>query len=177
MPLGNPCHAGGWHLCRKPSVGIFYVHFLRGTSLPSSCRLHATQLFLVDFDSSMWCVTEFRRFTRGVLRRHSFMRSSMELNRGVPRSAMNSRTSQCTVHSSTAMPWLKVQGISVAHFSKTLLLGAPFTRLPPVASSPACSLSRPSASSTSLERTRLAPCSSAHWSGMSGCLANPTPHT
>ena len=30
------------------------------------------------------------------------------------------RTSQCTVHSSTAMPWLKVQGISVAHFSKTL---------------------------------------------------------
>ena len=40
-----------------------------------------------------------------------------------------------------------------------------------------CSLSRPSASSTSLERSRMNPCASAHWSGMSGCLANPTPHT
>ena len=37
------------------------------------------------------------------------------------------------------------------------LSGVPFTRFPPVASSPACSLSRPSASSTSLERTRLTP--------------------
>ena len=40
-----------------------------------------------------------------------------------------------------------------------------------------CSLSRRSASWTSLERTRLNSCPSAHWSGISGCLANPTPHT
>ena len=38
------------------------------------------------------------------------------------------------------------------------------------------SLSRPSGSSTLLERSRLNPCALAHWSGMSGCLANPTPH-
>ena len=50
-------------------------------------------------------------------------------------------------------------------------------RFPPVASSPACSLSRPSASSTSLERTRLYHCTSAHWSGLSGCLTNLTPNT
>ena len=56
------------------------------------------------------------------------------------------------------------------------LFGVPFVRFPSVASSPTCCLSRPSASSTSLERTRLTSCSSAHWSGMSGCLANPTPH-
>ena len=42
---------------------------------------------------------------------------------------------------------------------------------------PTCSLSRPSASSTPLAVTRSNPCTSAQWSGMSGCLANPTPHT
>ena len=42
----------------------------------------------------------------------------------------------------------------------------------PVASSPTCSLSRPPASSTSLARTRVNP-----WSGVSGCLPNPTSHT
>ena len=74
--------------------------------------------------------------------------------------------------------------ISVARFSKhrhlfvMFLLNVPFIRFPPVASSPLCSLSRPSASSTTqMERTRSNPCSSAHWSGMSGRLANPTPHT
>ena len=36
MPPGNPCHAGGWHLRRKPSVGIFYVHFSRGIFAPRS---------------------------------------------------------------------------------------------------------------------------------------------
>ena len=36
---------------------------------------------------------------------------------------------------------------------------------------------RPSASSTPLGVTRSNPCTSAHWSGMSGCLATPTPHT
>ena len=35
----------------------------------------------------------------------------------------------------------------------------------------------PFASSTSLERSGVNPCASAHWSGMPGCLANPTPHT
>ena len=57
------------------------------------------------------------------------------------------------------------------------LLSVPFVRFPLVASSPTCSLSRPSASSTNLAVTRSNPCTSAHWSGMSGCLANPTPHT
>ena len=37
------------------------------------------------------------------------------------------------------------------------LLNVPFVRFPPVASSPTCSLSRPSASSTSLERNRMNP--------------------
>ena len=63
------------------------------------------------------------------------------------------------------------------HLFVMSLLGVLFTRFPPVASSPASSLSRPSASTTSLERTRLNPCSSSHWSGMSGCFATPTPHT
>ena len=53
----------------------------------------------------------------------------------------------------------------------------PFVRFPPVVPSPTCSLSRPQASTTSLERTRLNPCSSVHWSGMAGCLANPIPNT
>ena len=49
-------------------------------------------------------------------------------------------------------------------------------RFPPVTSSPTCSLSRPSASSTSLGRGRVNLCAFAHWSGMSGCLVSPTPH-
>ena len=35
----------------------------------------------------------------------------------------------------------------------------------------------PQRSWTSLGRSRVNPCASAHWSGMSGCLANPTPNT
>ena len=57
------------------------------------------------------------------------------------------------------------------------LLGVLVSRFPLVASSPTCSLSRPSASSTLLAVTRSNTCTSAHWSGMSGCWANPTPHT
>ena len=57
------------------------------------------------------------------------------------------------------------------------LLNGAVGRFLPVASSPTCSLSRPSASSTSLERSGVTPCASSHWSGMSGCLANPTQHT
>ena len=63
------------------------------------------------------------------------------------------------------------------HLFVMSLLGVPSVRFPLFASSPTCSLSRPSASSTSLERTTLNPCPSAHWSGMSGCLVNPTPNT
>ena len=37
-------------------------------------------------------------------------------------------------------------------------------------------VSRPSAFSTSFGGSRQEPCASAHWSGMSGCLANPTPN-
>ena len=80
--------------------------------------------------------------------------------------------------------WLRVKGICVAHFSALMsisfvmsLSDGPLGRYPPVTSSPACSLSRPSASSTSLGRRRVNPCASAHWSGTSGCLANPTPNT
>ena len=58
--------------------------------------------------------------------------------------------------------WLRVKGISAAHFSKkhrhlfiTSSLGVPFVRFSLVASSPTCSLSRPSASSTLLERSRI----------------------
>ena len=57
------------------------------------------------------------------------------------------------------------------------LIDGPFSRFLPVTSSPRCSLSRPSASLTSLGRSKAPPCASAHWSGMSGCLANPTPNT
>ena len=46
-----------------------------------------------------------------------------------------------------------------------------------VSSSPKCSLSRPSASSTSLGGSRVNPRASTHWRGMSGCLANTTPNT
>ena len=95
------------------------------------------------------------------------------------------RTSQCALHTLirtfsilSHWHWLKVKGICVAHFSKThfrlvvmSLLNIHFVRFPPVASSPTCSLSRPSASSTSLERSRINLCASAQWSGMSG----PTP--
>ena len=40
-----------------------------------------------------------------------------------------------------------------------------------------CLLSVKTASSTNLGRSRVNPCASAHWSGMSGCLANRTPNT
>ena len=56
------------------------------------------------------------------------------------------------------------------------LLGVLVTRFPPVASSPTSSLPRPSASSTPFAGTRSNTCTSAHWSGMSGCLAYSTPH-
>ena len=63
------------------------------------------------------------------------------------------------------------------HLFVMSLLGVLFIRFPLVASSPTCSLSRTSASSTTLARTRLNSCASAHWSRSSGCLANPTPQT
>ena len=56
-------------------------------------------------------------------------------------------------------------------------LSVPVTRFPLIASSPICSLSRPCGSSTPLAGTRSPPCVSARWSGMSGCVANPTPDT
>ena len=62
-----------------------------------------------------------------------------------------------------------------SHLSVMSLLGVPVSRFCPIASSPTCSLSRHSASSTPLAGTRSASCVSARWSGMSGCLANPTP--
>ena len=73
--------------------------------------------------------------------------------------------------------------ISAARFSKhshlfvMSLPGVPVTRFPLVASSATCSLSRPSASSTPLALTRSNPCTSARWSGLSGCLGKPTPYT
>ena len=80
--------------------------------------------------------------------------------------------------------WLKVKGICIAHFSAHIaisfalsLLHVPSVRFPPVTSSPTCSLSKSSASPTSFGGSRQNPCASAHWSGMSGCLANPTPNT
>ena len=80
--------------------------------------------------------------------------------------------------------WLKVRGICVAHFLCAhfhlfvmSLLRGPLVRFPLVASSLTYCLSRPSVSSTSLERSRINPCASAHWSGMSGCWATPTPQT
>ena len=53
--------------CAGSRALVLYVHFLRGhlcISFPWPCRLHSTQLFIVDFGKSMWSVTEFRRFTR-----------------------------------------------------------------------------------------------------------------
>ena len=73
---------------------------------------------------------------------------------------------------------------SVARFSKKChrsimsLLGVPdVSHFPMVTSSSTCSPSRPSASSTPLAGTRSPPCVSAQWSGMSGCIANPTADT
>ena len=85
-----------------------------------------------------------------------------------------------TVHNSHVGKKNLCRAFLCTHFHLVVmsLLNGPLVRFPPVASSPSCcSLSRPSASSTSLERSRVNPCASAHWSGMSGCLANPTPHT
>ena len=80
MPRGNPCHAGGWHLRRKPNVGIFYVLFSRGIFAPRS--LHPVVWMQHSF---FLCILTSRcgaSLNSGVLRRHSFMRSSMEVNRG-----------------------------------------------------------------------------------------------
>ena len=63
------------------------------------------------------------------------------------------------------------------HLVVKSLLDGPLGRFPLVTSSPTCSLSRPSASSTSSGRSGVTPFASAHWSGMSGCLPNPTPDT
>ena len=57
------------------------------------------------------------------------------------------------------------------------LLGVPVSRFLQIASSTTCSQSQPSASSTPLTRTRSPSCASARWSGMSVCIANPTPNT
>ena len=69
--------------------------------------------------------------------------------------------------------WFKVKGICVAHFSALIsisffmsLMDGPLGRFPRVTSSP-----------TSFAGRKLNPCASARWSGMSGCLANPTPNT
>ena len=93
-------------------------------------------------------------------------------------------TQHCTLSNVGTPHWLKVKGICVAHFSALIsvsfvmsLLDGPLGRFPPVTSSPSCSLSRPSASSTSFGGSRRTPCASAHWSAMSGCLATPTPNT
>ena len=72
---------------------------------------------------------------------------------------------------------LNVFAQNSSHLCVMSLLGVPVSRFPPIASSPTCSLSRPSASSTPLVRTRSPPCASAPWGGMSGYLANPTPDT
>ena len=80
------------------------------------------------------------------------------------------RTSQCAIHSLIGtLPmlshrhWLKYKG-SVSRISQEhrhlfalSLIGVSSIRFPPVASSLTCSLSRPSASLTSLERTRFKP--------------------
>ena len=80
--------------------------------------------------------------------------------------------------------WLKVKGFFVVHFSALIsisfvmsLLNVPLVRFTPVLSSLTCLVSRTSASSTSLGRSRVNPCASAHWSGMSGCLADLTSNT
>ena len=69
--------------------------------------------------------------------------------------------------------------ISLKSFSSRchVFVECPLGRFPLVTSSPTCSVSRPSASSTSFGRSGANPCASAHWSGMSGCLANPAPNT
>ena len=64
-----------------------------------------------------------------------------------------------------------------SHLCVMSLLGVPVGRFLPIASSPTCSLSRPSPSSTPLAGTRSLPCASALWGGMSGHLATPTPDT
>ena len=80
-------------------------------------------------------------------------------------------TPNCTRAGHT--PLAQVEGICGAHFSAlfsisfVMLLDCPPGRFLPITSSPTCSLSRPSASSTSLGRSRVNPCVSAHWSGMS----------
>ena len=77
--------------------------------------------------------------------------------------------------------WLKI--VSVARFTKECLLaimslfGVLVCHFPMILASLTCSLSRPSASSAPLPETRSSPCVSARWSGMSGCIANPTPDT
>ena len=57
------------------------------------------------------------------------------------------------------------------------VLNVPLSRFPQVLSSPTCPTSRTSATSTSFVGSRQNPCASAHWSGMSGYFANPTPNT
>ena len=72
---------------------------------------------------------------------------------------------------------------SVARFSKQRhhtimsLLSVSVSHFPMVTSSPTGSLSRPSASSTPSAGTRGHTCISPRWSGMSGCIPNPTPDT
>ena len=87
------------------------------------------------------------------------------------------------MHSLTHMLWLKVQGISVAHFSKTVsslrhvLVRCSFR------SFTSCRFISYLFSVTTFSvidfvgEDQIKPCPSAHWSGMSGCLANPTPNT
>ena len=58
-----------------------------------------------------------------------------------------------------------IVGRSVCPFSSSLVLTL------------ACPTSRTSATSTSFGDSGQNPCASARWSGMSGCLANPTPNT
>ena len=57
-----------------------------------------------------------------------------------------------------------------SHLCVMSLLGVLVSHFPPIASSPTCSLSRPSASSTPLTGTRSLLCASARWSGMSGSI-------
>ena len=59
---------------------------------------------------------------------------------------------------------MSLPGVLVGHF-------------PMVTSSLTCSLSRPSASPVPLAGSRSRPCVSARWSGISGCIANPTQDT
>ena len=73
-----------------------------------------------------------------------------------------------------------VSRISSAFISISLdvsLLNVPFSRFPQVLSSPTCPTLRTSTTSTSFVGRKQNPCASAHWSGMSGRLADPTQHT